>query len=153
MTENKTYILTYIKEEALLPTRATRMSSGFDLCADIEETVVLPAGKSLRVPTGVRFALPVGWEVQIRSRSGLAYHHQVVVLNSPGTIDADYVGEIMVVLINHSERDYSITPKSHIAQAVFAKAYADEVNLHVVLKGEPQVISDRGDGGFGSTGV
>jgi dUTP pyrophosphatase len=74
------------------------------------------------------------------------------VLNSPGTIDADYEGEIMVILMNHSDRDYSITPKARIAQAIFAKSYADEIHLHTVLHEKPVAISERGENGFGSTG-
>lgn len=100
------------------------------------------------VPTGLRISMPHGLEAQIRPRSGLAARHAVTVLNSPGTIDSDYRGEICVILINHGEREFVIEPGMRIAQMVFARVTEVEFRPEVKL-----ATSDRGEGGFGSTGV
>jgi dUTP pyrophosphatase len=131
-----------------LPQYATQDSAGVDLSADITETIKLSPGEIKLIPTGLSIALPEGYEAQIRPRSGLALKHGITVLNTPGTIDADYRGEIKVILINHSKETFDITPNMRIAQMVIAKfqqATFKEVEL--------LDSSARGEGGFGSTGV
>lgn len=132
-------------EGLLLPTRATPGSAGFDL--RIAEEVTLPPGEWRVVPTGLALAIPDGWEGQVRPRSGLAAKHGVTVLNAPGTIDADYRGEIKVPLINHGREAITLARGERIAQILFAPVPA--VVLTVV-----QELPDghRGDRGFGSTG-
>ena len=130
-----------------LPAYETEMSAGMDLRADIEEPVLLQPLERKLISTGLYLALPQGFEAQIRPRSGLAYKHGLTVLNSPGTIDADYRGEIKVLLVNLSKEDFSISSGDRIAQMVIAKHEQPEFEL----VGE---LSDtaRGAGGFGSTG-
>ncbi|MEE9300644.1 MAG: dUTP diphosphatase [Alphaproteobacteria bacterium] len=130
-----------------LPAYASNGASGMDLRAAVTEPVTLNAGGRIAVPTGVRIALPQGTEAQIRPRSGLALEHGVTVMNAPGTIDADYRGEVMVLLVNLSRDKYVITRGLRIAQMVVApvaQAAFDKVNR---LPG-----TLRGEGGFGSTG-
>ena len=128
-----------------LPAYATQGSAGVDLRAS-EPCVIPPGGRAL-VPTGLRIALPEGYEAQVRPRSGLALKHGVTLLNSPGTIDSDYRGEIGVILINLGQEPFSIQPGDRIAQMVFApvtRGVWDEV--------ETLDETERGAGGFGSTG-
>ncbi len=133
--------------ELALPERATAASAGLDLLAAVEEEVILPPGGRALIPTGIALALPVGYEGQVRPRSGLALKHGVTVLNSPGTIDADYRGEIGVILINHGENPFTVRRGERIAQLIIA-ALADATLSEVdSLPG-----SQRGEGGFGSTG-
>ncbi len=131
-----------------LPAYATSQSAGMDLRADIQEAITLsPMGRQL-VPTGLRIALPAGFEAQVRPRSGLALKHGVTVLNSPGTIDADYRGELKVLLVNLSREDFVINPGERIAQLVIAR--------HEVAQWETVEKLDeteRGEGGYGHTGV
>ncbi len=129
-----------------MPAMATPGSAGYDLCAS--RHVVIAPGKHAMVPTGLRISMPPGLEAQIRPRSGLAARHAVTVLNSPGTIDSDYRGEICVILINHGENEFMIEPGMRIAQMVFARVTEVEFTLRKQLDG-----SCRGEGGFGSTGV
>lgn len=129
------------------PMYATECSAGVDLKANIEEPVVLHPMQRMIVPTGLRIALPFGTEAQVRPRSGLAAKYGVTVLNSPGTIDADYRGEIGVILINLSDKDFVINPGERIAQMVIAKY--EKVDWEEV---ESLDDTDRGEGGFGSTG-
>lgn len=130
-----------------LPNYATAQSAGMDLSAAIDESITIKAGEVAIIPTGIAIALPSGVEAQIRPRSGLAAKHAVTVLNSPGTIDADYRGEIKIILINHGKEDFVVTNGMRIAQMVIAKyeharlAEADSLNE-----------TQRGEGGFGSTG-
>jgi dUTP pyrophosphatase len=131
-----------------LPAYATADSAGMDLLAAVEAPVSLAPGERLLIPTGIALALPPGTEAQVRPRSGLALKHGVTVLNAPGTIDADYRGEVGVILINHGERPFVIERGSRIAQMVVA-AYA-RVAWTVSADLE---ASARGAGGFGSTGV
>ena len=105
----------------LMPRYATEQSAGLDLPAAIENNIVIEAGKTEIIPTGIAIALPAGCEAQIRPRSGLAAKHGITVLNSPGTTDADYRGEIKAILINHSTEDFTITRGMRIAQMVIAK--------------------------------
>lgn len=136
-----------MSETALLPTRATPGSAGFDLYADFPRTVWLGSGDRLLVPTGIAIELPEDFEGQIRPRSGLAQRHGVTVLNAPGTIDADYRGEIGVLLINHGRVAFPIAPGDRIAQLVIARVTAP--GFEVVDELSP---TNRGAGGYGSTG-
>jgi dUTP pyrophosphatase len=131
-----------------IPSYATHCSAGVDLVAAITEDVILPSGEFMVIPAGIAIALPEGFEAQIRPRSGLAAKYGVTVLNSPGTIDSDYRGEIGVVLINHGKNDYTITRGLRIAQMVITRY--TQVSFHEV---ESLDDTARGAGGFGSTGV
>ena len=130
-----------------LPTYVTAASAGMDLRAAIEESILLAPMERKIVPTGVSIALPEGHEAQVRPRSGLAVKHGITVLNSPGTIDADYRGEIGVILINLSNEVFTVAPEDRIAQLVIAE--------YTQIVWEPtQTLeeSERGSRGFGSTG-
>ncbi len=131
-----------------LPSYATPLSAGMDLRANLDEPIVLRPMQRCLVPTGLFIALPPGYEAQVRPRSGLAIKRGISVLNAPGTIDADYRGEICVVLINLSAEDFVIEDGERIAQMIIAR------HEQVVWK-ETDVLSDteRGAGGFGHTGV
>lgn len=130
-----------------LPQFETDQSAGMDLRANIAKTLVLQPGERALVSTGISMALPEGYEAQIRPRSGLAYKFGVTVLNSPGTIDADYRGDIGVLLINHGKKAFAIEDGMRIAQLVVAKY--TQFNWNEV---EDLTITERGSGGFGSTG-
>lgn len=130
-----------------LPRYATPQSAGMDVRADIDEAVVLRPLERAMIPTGLYIELPAGYEMQIRPRSGLAAKHGITVLNSPGTIDADYRGEIRVILVNLSNEEFRIEGGERIAQMVVARHEQVEWELTEEL-GE----SERGAGGFGSTG-
>lgn len=131
-----------------LPAHATDQAAGMDLMAAIDAPLVIPRGKRAMVPTGLSIALPDGYEAQVRPRSGLAAKNGVTVLNSPGTIDADYRGEIKVILINHGDEDFTIERGMRIAQMVIA-SYTRTVCVPVASLEE----TARGAGGFGSTGT
>lgn len=131
-----------------LPEYATTQSAGMDLRANIGESIVLHPMERRLVPTGLFMALPVGYEAQIRPRSGLALKHGITVLNTPGTIDADYRGEIMVLLINFSQNDFVINDGERIAQMVIAKHENAEF-----IEVENLDDTERGTGGYGHTGV
>ena len=129
------------------PAYATELSAGVDLKANLEESVTIGPLERTLVPTGLYIALPAGYEAQVRPRSGLAAKFGITVLNTPGTIDADYRGEIKVILVNLSNQPFEIVPGERIAQMVIArheKATWEEV--------EELDQTVRGDGGFGSTG-
>ena len=130
-----------------LPQYATAGSAGMDLRADIDKPIVLKPLERKLIPTGLKITLPVGYEAQIRPRSGLAIKYGVTVLNSPGTIDADYRGEICVILVNLSNVDFVVNPSERIAQMVVAKH--EQVDFQIV---ETLDETERGDGGFGHTG-
>lgn len=131
-----------------LPTYATSQSAGMDLRANIDEQIVLrPMERSL-IPTGLYIALPIGYEAQVRPRSGLALKHGITVLNTPGTIDADYRGEIKVLLVNFSQEDFIINDGERIAQMVIARHEQGEF-----LEVETLDETERGAGGYGHTGV
>jgi dUTP pyrophosphatase len=132
-----------------LPAYQSTHAAGLDLLAAVPESapLVLAPGKHAMVPTGLAIALPDGFEAQVRSRSGLAAKHGVTVLNSPGTIDADYRGEIQVILINHGSEPFTIRRGERIAQMVMAPV----VQAKLVAVAELSA-TDRGTGGFGSTG-
>nr|WP_315346355.1 dUTP diphosphatase [Hoylesella enoeca] len=131
-----------------LPVYATEKSAGMDLRANIDEPIVLHPMERRLINTGLHIALPDGFEAQVRPRSGLALKHGVTVLNSPGTIDADYRGEIMVLLINLSQQDFVIRDGERIAQLVVAR-YEGVEWVEVECLDE----TERGTGGYGHTGV
>lgn len=131
-----------------LPAYATSQSAGMDLRANIDESIVLHPMERRLVPTGLHIALPQGFEAQIRPRSGLALKHGITVLNTPGTIDADYRGELMVLLINFSDTDFVINDGERIAQMVVARHEQIEFQLVDQLDD-----TERGAGGYGHTGV
>ncbi len=131
-----------------LPAYETAQSAGMDLSAALEEALELDSGDRALVPTGLSIALPAGFEAQIRPRSGLAIKHGITVLNTPGTIDADYRGEIKVVLINHGKEPFTIERGMRIAQMVIAKH--EHIEWKMVENLEE---TERGAGGFGSTGT
>jgi dUTP pyrophosphatase len=131
-----------------IPFYATEHSAGMDLQAAIDEDVVLEIGKRALIKCGISIALPDGFEAQIRPRSGLAFKNGVTVLNAPGTIDADYRGEIGVILINHGEEAFTVSRGMRIAQMIIAPY--TKANFQVVNELSQTV---RGEGGFGSTGL
>jgi len=131
-----------------LPRYMTPQSSGMDICAATEENQVIPVGSIAVVPTGVSIALPPGYEVQIRPRSGLAFKHGIGIVNSPGTIDADYRGEIRIGLINLGEKAYTVHRGDRIAQMIVQKVYQAELEVVDTLE-----ETERNEGGFGHTGT
>lgn len=130
-----------------LPHYGTEASAGVDLRANITEAVILKPLERTLIKTGLFIELPIGYEAQVRPRSGLAYKHGLTVLNTPGTIDADYRGEIGVILVNLSNEDFTIEDGERVAQMVIAKHEQAEWNLVEKLSD-----TERGAGGFGSTG-
>jgi len=130
-----------------LPEYATEHSAGVDLRANIDNTVIIAPLERVLVPTGLHIQLPTGYEAQIRPRSGLAIKHGIGIVNSPGTIDADYRGEIRIILVNLSNIPFSLNPGERIAQMVISK-YEKATWLECDSLDE----SERGNGGFGSTG-
>jgi len=136
-------------EGLALPAYQSADAAGLDLLAAVADNapLVLAPGKHATVPTGLAVALPPGFEAQVRPRSGLAARHGVTVLNSPGTIDADYRGEISVILINHGDAPFMIRRGERIAQMVIAPVVRAELAVAASLS-----TTDRGSGGFGSTG-
>ena len=130
-----------------LPQFETPQSAGMDLRANIDAPVVLQPGERALIPTGIAMALPDGFEAQIRPRSGLAYKHGVTVLNSPGTIDADYRGDVGVLLINHGSEPFTVEDGMRVAQMVVAQYSQFQWEAVSDLSD-----TDRGAGGFGSTG-
>lgn len=131
-----------------LPTYQTAGSAGCDVVAAVSGPLVLGPGERALIPAGFRMALPAGWEAQVRPRSGLAVRHGVTVVNAPGTIDADYRGEVHVALINLGSEAHTIRRGDRVAQLVFAPVA--QVSWATVEALEP---TPRGDGGFGSTGA
>lgn len=150
--------MTFVDEQAkngdleaqrlLMPTQATHLAAGYDLVAANQEPLVLQVGKRMMVPTGIAIALPEGYEAQVRPRSGLAAKNGITVLNSPGTIDADYRGEIKVILINLGDEDFVITRGMRVAQLVMHQVAS--VNF-AQMPELPATV--RGEKGFGSSGT
>lgn len=132
---------------AVVPEYKTAGAAGADICALVDSPVTIPAGKYAMIPTGLFFEIPEGYEVQIRPRSGLAAKNGVTVLNTPGTIDSDYRGEIKVILINLGEKDFIINSGDRIAQMIIAPVTQTSFEIADFLSD-----TDRGTGGFGSTG-
>lgn len=141
-------VLIQVEDRELIPTYGSLLAAGADVRADLKEELIIAPGSSALVPTGIKLAIPEGYEIQVRPRSGLAAKNQITVLNTPGTVDADYRGEVKVILINHGKDPFVVTPKMRIAQLVLAKVekirFVQETELETTL---------RGGGGFGHTGV
>ena len=135
-----------INENAKFPKRMTRHAAGYDLYSCNEENILIRSGEVVLVPTGIAISLPVCYEAQIRPRSGLAIKHQIGVLNSPGTIDADYRGEIKVILFNFGKTDFIISTHTRIAQMVVS--HHESIDFVITDKLDE---TDRGSGGFGHT--
>lgn len=131
-----------------LPSYETASAAGMDIRAALEEPITIKKGERVLIPTGLQMALPQGYEAQIRPRSGLAIKNGITMLNSPGTIDADYRGEIKVIAINHGGEDFTVNHGDRIAQMVIAPVVQLPIK-EVQELGE----TERGEGGFGSTGV
>lgn len=130
-----------------LPAYATALSAGMDLRADLSESITLAPLQRALIPTGIHLALPAGYEAQVRPRSGLALKNGITVLNSPGTIDADYRGEVGVILVNLSDTPFTVADGERIAQLVIAQH--ERIMWEAV---EALEETDRGSGGFGHTG-
>ena len=130
------------------PVYSSPLASGADIKAYIEEDIIIEPGATALIPTGIRLQIPEGYEGQIRPRSGLALKYAVTVLNTPGTIDADYRGEIKIVLVNHGKNPYTVCRDDRIAQLVFSPI----IQAELIQKKELSA-SNRGRNGFGSTGI
>ncbi|MGE5195759.1 MAG: dUTP diphosphatase [Anaerolineae bacterium] len=137
-----------LEDGALSPDYASDLAAGADIRAHLSCDLILDPGCSILIPTGIRVAIPEGFEIQVRPRSGLALKHQITVLNTPGTVDADYRGEIGVILINHGKMPFTVTPGMRIAQLVIAPVYRAKF-----IKESELVSTARGEGGFGHTGT
>lgn len=137
-----------LENDATLPSYASKQAAGADVKAYISAPVTLNPHERVLIPTGIRVEIPNGFEIQVRPRSGLALKHGITVLNTPGTIDADYRGEISVLLINHSSTPFLIEPGMRIAQLVLTPVFQAE--FHAV---EDLTSTVRGQGGFGHTGI
>ena len=137
-----------VKEGAVLPVYKTIGAAGADICAFVSDTIVINPGEVKMIPTGLSFEIPEGYEIQIRPRSGLAAKNGITCLNTPGTIDSDYRGEVQVILINLGKQAFEVHSGDRIAQAVVAPVthgiFSETDTLHETA---------RGTGGFGSTGV
>lgn len=133
--------------DALIPSRMSELAAGYDIYACLPKALALAPGETQAIPTGIAISLPAGYEAQVRPRSGLALKYGITVLNSPGTIDADYRGEIMVILINLGKESFTISPAMRIAQMVFARVESP-------LWEETDTLDEtaRNAGGFGHTG-
>jgi dUTP pyrophosphatase len=131
-----------------LPEYSTEGSSGLDIRAAVEDELILTKGKFSLVPTNLRVEIPLGYEIQVRPRSGLAANHGIGILNSPGTIDSDYRGELKIILFNFGEKDFLIKRGDRIAQIVLAKVYRA-----ILDESDNLDNSKRAEGGFGHTGL
>lgn len=134
--------------EESVPEYASEGASGADVRAKLERPLVIEPRKSALIPTGLRFEIPLGYEIQVRPRSGLAFKNQITVLNTPGTIDSDYRGELQVILINHGEQAFIVQPGMRIAQIVIAPVVQARF-----IKADALTATLRGSGGLGHTGV
>ena len=133
---------------AVVPCYKTEGAAGADVCALLDENVLLKKGQRTIIPTGLFFEIPQGYEIQVRPRSGLAAKNGVTVLNTPGTIDSDYRGELKVILINLGDEDFEIKSGDRIAQIIVAP-----VTIGNFIQTDFISVTERGSGGFGSTGV
>ena len=147
-TMSKITVKCVASKGAVIPEYKTAGAAGADLCALLDAPLTIPAGKFAMVPTGLFFEIPEGYEVQVRPRSGLAAKNGVTVLNTPGTIDSDYRGEIKVILINLGAADFTINSGDRIAQMIVAPVTQASFTIAESLS-----ETERGTGGFGSTGV
>ena len=136
-----------LSKQITLPKYETTGSSGMDLAANIMESINIDPGKTAIIPTGLALSIPKGFEIQIRPRSGLAAKKKITVLNTPGTIDSDYRGEIKVILFNHGSKEFIVNNKDRIAQMILTPVIKIDLEETDNL---PETI--RGEGGFGSTG-
>ena len=136
-----------LRPDAIVPRYMTAQAAGLDLAAAIDAPIAIEPGQRVTIGTGLAFALPAGFEGQIRPRSGLARDHGVTIVNAPGTLDADYTGQLMVILINHGAEAMMIRPGDRIAQLVIAPIVQAELAVVDELP-----VTERGAGGFGSTG-
>ncbi len=136
-----------IATDELKPNYSSHGAAGADVRAHITNEIILAPGQSILIPTGIKMAVPEGFEIQVRPRSGLALKHQVTVLNTPGTIDSDYRGEIGVILINHGRENFTILPGMRIAQFVLAPVFQANFICDELQE------TKRGAGGFGHTGT
>lgn len=132
---------------AILPVYKTEGAAGADICAYLQEKIILKKGEHALIPTGLKFEIPLGYEIQVRPRSGLAAKNGVTVLNTPGTIDSDYRGEVKVILINLGNEDFTICNGDRIAQIIAAPVTQALFEITDALS-----ETSRGEGGFGSTG-
>ena len=137
-----------LNDNAVIPKYQSPGAAGADICANVDEPVVLSPGKTKLIPTGINMEIPEGYEAQIRPRSGLALNNGITVLNSPGTIDSDYRGEIKIILTNLGEEDFIIEKGMRIAQVVFARVFQGEFTIVEKLN-----TTDRNGGGFGHSGI
>lgn len=145
---NKINIKCVASPGAVVPVYKTEGAAGADVCALLETPVTIPAGKFAMLPTGLYFEIPQGYEIQVRPRSGLAAKNGITVLNTPGTIDSDYRGELRVILINLGEQDFTINNGDRIAQIIVSPVTTADFTLTDSLSD-----TQRGEKGFGSTGV
>lgn len=136
-------------EDGFIPTYGSSLAAGADVKACIQEDIWIAPGESALIPTGVRVEIPEGYEIQVRPRSGLALKQKITVLNTPGTIDADYRGEIGVILINHGKETFHVTRGMRVAQLVLARA----LKAVFVIEDRELSMTARGEGGFGHTGI
>ena len=130
-----------------LPSYATKGSAGLDIYAALEKSMTLPRGGIVMIPTNISVEIPEGYEIQVRPRSGLAAKYGIGILNSPGTIDSDYRGEIKIIIVNFGKKDFIIQPAERIAQLVVSKVY-----MAKFIESENLNNTKRGEGGFGHTG-
>ncbi len=145
---NRVSVKIIAEKGAVIPEYKTAGAAGADVCAHIESDIVIPVGKSSMIPTGLFFEIPEGYEIQVRPRSGLAAKNGITVLNTPGTIDSDYRGELRVILINLGNEDFTIHNNDRIAQIIIAP-----VTQAIFIPSTSLSETERGTGGFGSTGV
>lgn len=138
----------YALPGAKIPAYQSHGASGADICALLDEAIILGSGNTVLVPTGIFIEIPEGFEAQIRPRSGLALKHGITLLNTPGTIDSDYRGEIKVIMTNLGKEDFTITNGMRIAQMVFNKIYRGDF-----IETDELGVTERNDGGFGHSGV
>jgi dUTP pyrophosphatase len=141
-------VLVNAEDQDYIPAYVSTLAAGADVKACIQGEFVLEPGSSVLIPTGLKLAIPEGYEIQVRPRSGLALKHQITVLNTPGTIDADYRGEVGVILINHGKVPFTIVRGMRIAQIVLAKVVQARFEEAIEL-----TSTERGSGGFGHTGL
>jgi len=141
-------VLITAEDSEKIPVYSSLEAAGADIRAHITEPLVLGTGKTALIPTGLKMAIPPGYEIQIRPRSGLAAKHGITIPNSPGTIDSDYRGEVKIILQNLGTEDFTITPNMRIAQMVLAPVYQAKFILCQELE-----TTQRGAGGFGHTGM
>ncbi len=130
-----------------IPTYKTTGSAGMDICAAMNHKIIVKPNSVELIPTNISVEIPEGFEIQVRPRSGLAAKHSVSLLNSPGTIDSDYRGEIKIILMNFGKENFEINPGDRVAQLVLAKTYKADL-----VESKELNLTERGDGGFGHTG-